>query len=259
MKIGCHAVMFGPKIATDTTEVIREIATTGFQGIEAGNRFIALDKRDTFMKELAANNLELAAIHYNTPAWREDPKAAIAGAVAEAKFMAETANKNINFSFMPAPDDDAAALAKIFNEAALACAEYGVSLNYHNHWAEFANGGSFYHALVEEAPALHFAFDLGWIYRGGFDPIAVLKETEGRCNYVHLRDPDDGPENVELPDGRKFYLFPELGEGTQDLAKEVAFLKTYLPADGWCVVEYEGGEPDVNRYIRAKKYLDSIL
>jgi sugar phosphate isomerase/epimerase len=258
MKIGCHAVMFAAKLATDTVEVVNEIATTGFQGIEAGNRFVAIDKREVLMNSLKENGLELAAIHYNIQNWITDPNAAIAGAVEEAKFMAETPNKNVNFSFMPTEDMDFDSVVNTFNEAAKACSQYGVSLNYHNHWAEFANGGKFYHTLIEKAPDLHFAFDLGWVYRGGFDPIAVLKEAQGRCTYVHLRDPDDGPENAVV-NGRKFYLFPELGNGKTDLKAQLSFLKDYMPEDGWVVVEYEGGEPDVNRYIRAKKVIDSLL
>ena len=258
MKIGCHAVMFAAKLATDTEEVIRQIGTTGFQGIEAGSRFIAIDNRQTLMTALQENHLELAAIHYGTMEWRANPEAAIKGAVEEAAFMSKNSSRNINMSFMPQEGDDFKALAKIFNEAALACKEQGVSFNYHNHAGEFANDGAFYYTLLEYAPDLNFAFDLGWVYRGGFDPLKVLREAEGRCHYVHLRDPDDGPNSIEF-DGRSFYQFPELGYGKTDLKGQLAFLKEYLPDDGWCVVEYEMGEPDVQRYVRAKQVIDSLM
>ena len=250
--------MFAAKLATDTKEVIGEIATTGFRGIEAGARFVALENRAPLMQALAENGLELAAIHYNYPDWRTDPETGIKGAVEEARFMAGTANRNINMSFMPAPDEDLDAICDTFNRAARACAEYGVSLNYHNHRAEFDNDGRFYHALLEKAPDLHFCFDLGWVWKAGFDPLKVLEEARGRCSYVHLRDPDSGPDNAQI-NGHSFYLFPELGKGEVDLKSELDFLKGYLPEDGWVVVEYEGGEPDVQRYIRAKQYIDSIM
>lgn len=257
MKIGCHAVMFAAKLATDTAEVVRSIGKTGFQGIEAGARFISLENREPLMQALTENGLELAAIHAAVGDWRTDPDRAIRQIVEEAKFMSRTPNHNVNFSFHAEEDEDFRALCKTFNDAAIECKKHGISLNYHNHNWEFLNGGKFYHALVEYAPDLNFCFDLGWIYRGGFDPMQVLKENVGRVRYVHLRDPDDGPEQDF--NGRKFYLFPELGQGKANLKGQLDFLKGYLPEDGWVVVEYEGGEPDVQRYVRAKQTIDSLL
>lgn len=250
-------MMFAGKLATDTDEVIDSIGTTGFQGVECGSRFLSLDNREKMVNALKRNNLELAAIHFQGQ-WREDPKGAINAVKAEAKFMQKNANPNITFSFMPEETDDFAALAATFNDAAKVCADMGVSLKYHNHAWEFKNGGKFYYALLEHAPDLQFGFDLGWVKRGGFEPIEVLKEAQGRCTYVHLRDPDDGPDNWEIM-GRKFYRFPELGYGKTDLKAQLAFLKTYLPENGWAIVEYEGGEPDVERYVRAKKVIDSLM
>ena len=257
MKLGCHCVMFAGKLATDTEQVIGEIATTGFQGIECGSRFLSIDSRETLLGALKKNNLELAAIHF-AGNWSDDPRGTIQKVREEAKFMSMNKNPNITFSYMPTGEEDCVEMAKIFNEAAIVCKELGVSLKYHNHWAEFENGGRFYYALLDHAPELNFGFDLGWVKRGGFDPIQVLKEAGGRCTYVHLRDPDDGPVNAEI-NGRKFYLFPELGKGLTDLKGQLSFLQSYLPDDGWVVVEYEGGEPDVQRYIRAKQYIDSLM
>ena len=257
MKIGCHCVMFAGKLATDTEEVIDQISTTGFQGVECGARFLSLDNREKLLNALKKNNLELAAIHF-AGKWKEEPEETLKAVVKEAEFIAKNPNPNITFSYMPEEDDDAVAMAKLFNKAALECKALGASLKYHNHAGEFANGGKFYHALVEYAPDLNFGFDLGWVRRGGFDPIAVLKETAGRCTYVHLRDPDDGPDNMEI-NGRKFYRFPDLGYGLTDLKGQLAFLKDYLPENGWVIVEYEGGEPDVQRYVRAKQVIDSLM
>lgn len=260
MKLGCHAVMFAAKLATDMEETVKAIASTGFQGIECGNRFISLERRPELMELLAANGLELGAIHFAFMAIREDPEGLCAGLRKEAEFMATTPNKNINISFMPTPNDDAHKLARTFNEAAKVCAEYGVSLNYHNHLAEFGNDAAFIHTLLDEAPALHYAFDLGWVKRAGYDPIKLLKEAEGRCNYVHLRDPKNEVATAYTLDAmRSLPPFPEFGQGETNLKEQIDFLQTYLTKDGWAIVEHEGGEPNAERYVKAKAVLDALL
>ncbi len=252
--------MFAAKLATDMEETVKAIATTGFQGIECGNRFIPLEDRPKLMELLAENNLELGAIHFNFMKIREDQEGFYAGLKKEAEFMAKTPNKNINISFMPMPTDDHHKMAAIFEEAAKVCAAEGVSLNYHNHLAEFANDGAFVHTLLEEAPTLHYAFDLGWVKRAGYDPIKLLKEAEGRCNYVHLRDPKQEVAQAFTIDAmRTLPRFPEFGEGQTNLKEQLDFLKGYLKEDGWAIVEHEGGEPDVKRYIRAKAVLDYLM
>lgn len=260
MKYGCHAVMFAAKLATNMEEVVKDIATTGFSGIECGNRFISLEVRDKLMELLAENNLELAAIHYNSMDWRTDPAKAIAGLKAEAEYMGKTANKNINMSFMVQPDEDINKIIATFEEAAKVAADYGCSLNYHNHLSEFANDGKFIYELLEKAPHMNFAYDLGWVQRAGFDAVKLLKESEGRCNYVHLRNPKkEAIVECTLEGMRSLPLFPEFYAGETDIKPQLEYLNAHFNDKGWAIVEHEGGEPDVQRYIKAKAYLDSLL
>ena len=252
--------MFGPKLSTDMDEVIREISTTGFQGIECGMRFVPLEQRDQLMETLAKYNLELAAIHYNYMNWREDPKNGIEGVRKEATYMKNTANKNIMMSFMPLPGEDVDRLAEIFNEAAMAAAEEGVALRYHNHLAEFGDGARFIYTMLEKAPALQFGYDLGWAKRAGFDPIKLLEMTGKRCNYCHLRDPkNEVAEAYTIEAMRAIGPFPEFGEGETDLKPIVDYVRTHFDEKGWAVVEHEGGAPDVQRYVKAKAVLDALL
>lgn len=260
MKYGCHAVMFAAKLATNMEEVVKDIATTGFSGIECGNRFISLQNRDKLMNLLGENNLELAAIHYAYMDWRNNPADGIEGLKKEAAYMAKTPNKNINMSFMLTPEDDIEKLTATFEEAAKAVADCGASLNFHNHLSEFANNGAFIYNLLEKAPHLNFAYDLGWVRRAGFDPIQLLKDSKGRCNYVHLRDPKNEVAFENTLEGmRSLPLFPEFGTGETNLQEQIDFLKGYMNEKGWAIVEHEGGEPDVQRYIRAKKVLDALI
>ncbi len=250
MKFGCHAVLFADRIRTEPLSLLQELKETGFSGVEFGARFVPLEDRTAVMEAFQKTGLEIAAIHYMSLDWLSDPEKAIAGAVEEAKFLSAAGGKNLTMSFMAKPEDDLTVMAKNINQAAKAVKEYGVFLNYHNHNWEFQQNGACYRALCQYAPDLYFGFDLGWVRKGGFDPVAVLRENAGRVRYVHLRDPGDDLESR---------TFPDLGEGKTDLKGQLAVLKEILPEDGWVVVEYETGEPDAKRYQKAKRYLDTLL
>ena len=50
----------------------------------------------------------------------------------------------------------------------------------------------------------------------------------------------------------------DLGNGVTDLPGIIALAKEVIGPDGWIVVEYESGEKDYNRYIKAREYLKKI-
>jgi sugar phosphate isomerase/epimerase len=279
MKLGCHAAVFGrERMAAEPEVLFREIASTGFDGFECNFRFVIGEPQERFVALLKKYGLELSALHYMAD-WAGDPEGAISGAVKVAEFLATQPSKNIEMSgsWSDMTEEDMIRAAKNMNKAAVETAKLGVTLNYHNHNGEFINGALPYKVMREHAPDMFFGFDIGWIYKGGFNPISLLKENRGRVKYVHLRDPQkltvdpntmgnlmhrpkpgEKPQPPD-PEMMKFFTFPDLGDGTADLKAQINFLNGYLPDDGWMVVEYETGEPDVNRYIKAKKLIDELL
>ena len=80
------------------------------------------------------------------------------------------------------------------------------------------------------------------------DPLQVLHEQAGRVHYVHLRD----TIGVGVRD------FAALGEGTLDLPKLLACAEEVVGETGWGVVEFDKGEPDMERCRQAKRYLDAF-
>ncbi|MGI6578477.1 MAG: sugar phosphate isomerase/epimerase family protein [Eubacteriales bacterium] len=277
MKLGCHAAMFGrERMATEPEILLREIASTGFDGFECNYRFVVGDTEQEFANMLKENGLELSALHYMAN-WIEDPEGAISGAVRVAEFLATQPSKNIVMSGQWADMDEKKMIEVVKNmdRAASEVAKLGVTLNYHNHHHEFVNGALPYKIMREYAPNMFFGFDIGWAYKGGYNPISLLKENRGRVQYVHIRDPRKltDEEKVLLsrppqpfgrmgqpdPDWMKIMYFPDLGNGDTDLKAQINFLNGYLPEGGWLIVEYEMGEPNVNRYIKAKKLIDELL
>lgn len=268
MKLGCHCVLFRERIATETQLVLDGMAATGFQGVEMGARFFGTERKEFLLDALQKAGIELAALHVGVPTeqWVSDPEKAIETVLDAARFIRDFPNKNLTMSGQPV--EDAVTAAKNMNRAALACRELGVTLGYHNHATEFsANDAAMYKAIRDYAPDMNFAFDLGWVQKGGYDPYQVLEENKGRVAYVHLRDfggIDYLPESeTPLKDqygshvGDATPFFPDLGGGQTDFKKLLSYLEDYLPADGWAIVEYETGEQDFERYRKAKAFLDA--
>jgi sugar phosphate isomerase/epimerase len=255
---GCHAVLFGEKIKTETSTVLENLAKTGFAGIEAGFRFIG-DDLPRMVDEIEKHGLLFAGFHAGTKFadFLSNPDAGGELLFTITDKLLQVPEKimpfrNIIMSSNFAGLENKADLEKAvvnFNEIAGKIKAKGVTINYHNHTWEFENGGVIYKALLEKAPNLNFGFDLGWVEAGGGNIETVLKESRGRVQYVHLRD--------MVSAGSKECA--DLGQGTTDLPKVIALAKEVIGPNGWIVVEYETGEKDYTRYNRAYEYLSKFM
>lgn len=254
MKLGSHAVLFKERIKNDTDALLQEFASIGYQGVEIGSRFFGTDEREVLQEKLDKYGIELSGMHVGVPLveWLSKPEESANCVLAVAEFMKEMPNKNVimtgnkqNLVY----DVDFKKIAQNINEVSKKCKDMGVTLNYHNHDWEFLNNAVIYKALVEYAPSINFAFDLGWVYVGGFDPVKIVKEHADRISYVHLRD--------TIAVGTRD--FAEIGQGALDLPLLMNTLKGILGENEWGVVEFDKGEVDMQRYKNAKLYFDSIL
>lgn len=250
MKIGCHAVLFRERIKSHTEEILKGIAAAGFQGFEMGARFFGTDDGEYLKGLLEKYGLELAGMHIGCPlkVWAETPDENLQKVLAAARFLRDMPNKNIIMSGSDFSGGNVQEAARNIEKAAVRCSETGVRLHYHNHDWEFLNGAGVYKALRAFAPGLYFALDLGWVYKGGCEPISLIRENADRISYLHLRDPKE-------KSGREF---PELGEGLFDYAKLMKAAEEVLGKEGWAVVEYETGPEDPGRYAKARKFLEGL-
>jgi sugar phosphate isomerase/epimerase len=106
----------------------------------------------------------------------------------------------------------------------------GVSLGYHNHWAEFEtilDGQTAWSALIERLDATVFAeVDIYWATLGGADPRQVIADLGDRLWLLHVKDgPCDAPESPMVA----------VGSGTLDIP---AILKS-APTAKWHIVELD--------------------
>lgn len=247
MKIGCHAVLFREKIKEETEDTIEKLASTGFSGSEIGSRFFGTEDKEELLEILNKHNYQITGMHIGGPLedWCNLGDEMLGKILSVAEFVKDMPNKNVVMSTKPfeGSKDELVQAAKNIEKAANRCQEMGVALNLHNHAWEFENNALIFNALVKYAPSLKLGLDLGWVYVAGYDPIEIVKEYAHRINYVHLRDANEDKE------------FVELGEGVFDYSQLMTILKEVLDENGWAVAEYEHGDQDINRYIRAYEFL----
>jgi sugar phosphate isomerase/epimerase len=103
------------------------------------------------------------------------------------------------------------------NEGAVNAREYGITVGYHNHYAEFANkfdGDLAYDVLLDELhPEVLLELDMYWVLLGGADPADVLRTLGERVRFLHVKD---GPAEY---DGD--YMVP-VGQGRVDIPAVLA-------------------------------------
>ena len=246
MKIGAHCVLFKERIASETAEILNEIKKAGFAGFEMGARFFSLEDKDKLTDAMAQSGIELFGLHAAAmfPELAENKESASERLLNAARFLEDMPNKNIIMSSMQFDGCDKQAAAKNLNDIVLRCADVGVTVHYHNHAGEFINDMEVFKILAENAPALQFGVDLGWVYVAGCEPLDILKTYGARINYVHLRDAKT----------RDREGFTELGEGSVDFPA----LMSALHDVEWAVVEYEDGLEDIQRYANARKFLQGL-
>ncbi|MFC9842886.1 sugar phosphate isomerase/epimerase family protein [Streptomyces sp. NPDC060223] len=122
------------------------------------------------------------------------------------------------------------------NRAAANAAVHGMTIAYHNHFAEFRNvfdGRTAYDILLDALePCVLLQLDTYWAHTGGVDPAALAASLGDRLVSVHLKD---GPAR-----GMDDYMVP-FGDGVVDV--EAAARAN--PAVRWNIVEMDRSHHDM--------------
>lgn len=125
----------------------------------------------------------------------------------------------------------------------------GIRLSYHNHAMEFEtfDGDDRYKLDIlyqsTSAENLYAEIDTAWVYTGGVDPAAYIRQYAGRCPIIHVKDRKQ--ELVE--DNRP--VFTPLGQGC--LNWDDIFSASAEADVEWCVYEQDSHEGDVWENLRA--------
>jgi sugar phosphate isomerase/epimerase len=263
MKFGCHAVMFGPMLATATETVFEKLSKTGFSGIEMGARFMGAKESGRIIESAEKWRLEIAAIHVPSSfsEFADKPEEVIDRVLKIAEIAKGLKNKNISMSCLNKPSAEAKEpdprlkdpafvkkAAQGIGELVKRTKDMGVSLNYHNHYWEFENDCLLFNTLFMDVPDLNFCFDVGWVYSAGNDPIEIIERNTDRFPFIHLRDYSN-----------EFKEFVNLGEGDLDYSRLLKTLNSNQGKCEWAIVEYEQGQPNYKRYTTARIFIENLM
>ena len=96
----------------------------------------------------------------------------------------------------------------------------GISLYYHNHHLEFAkyDGQTALEIIRDNSTKIGFEIDVHWVWRGGYDPVKVIKAFGSRAKLIHLKDYRIGQLDPSKGFGAMADIvqFAEIGEGSLD-------------------------------------------
>jgi len=232
-QLGCQTITFGPEQKSHFPEVFEAVAKAGYQGVELGYKHICEILPADLKKMLSKHGLALAGSHGSIDLEVPDPKAGGRKLIESVlDYLNAMGCKILMASGLHYKDDAQFAKAvDALNRSAAACKARGVSLCYHNHAWEFADGEKTMKGLLGRAGAdLCFCPDVGWVHKGGKNVIEFLESVKDRIGYVHYKDfATAAPEPKD---------FVELGKGVVPL-KNIARWLQKNTRDLWIVAEQD--------------------
>ena len=226
-------IVFGPRNQSDLAGVLKEVATAGFPAIEAWNLFASHGEEAT-RRMLAENDLRVSGAHFGygdyADAAKLDSHIAYAKAIGITNLMCSGVSDGKTIAGYKQS-------AKLFNEIGRKLADHGLTFNYHNHAWEFDDlgGANGMEVLSQETdPALvKYNLDVFWLYYGGQDPVAFIRQHADRCGYFHFKD----GRKVTGAGGKAHPEFLELGTGDVDL--KAAYQAALAAGAQWIVAEQD--------------------
>jgi sugar phosphate isomerase/epimerase len=129
------------------------------------------------------------------------------------------------------------------NEANVVALANGLTLSYHNHWAEctLVNGRLAYEVMLDQlAPDILFEVDTYWAKTAGVDPARMVRQLGNRAPLLHIKD---GPCVMDAP-------MTAVGDGVVDVPGIVA---AGAGATEWLIVEIDRCATDMLEAV-AKSY-----
>jgi sugar phosphate isomerase/epimerase len=231
MRVGIQTRPWGPeKNRQQLPQVLAEIASVGYDGVEIGAQHLDLSRPDAFRQLVASHNLQPAAIHvggeiYNPQAIQEAlgnlERTVLLAAKAGAMFLAFSGKAKDGKSI-----EELHIEADSLSRVGQLCQDNGLRLAYHNHYWEIQDDCRELRYLCEHTdPVLvSLCLDVAWVHRAGGNPAEVAQAFLDRIAYFHIKDTTDAE-------------WREVGYGDVDLQSLFAVIRTReFP---WLVVEQD--------------------
>jgi sugar phosphate isomerase/epimerase len=170
----------------DLEGTLARLAAIGFLGIETYG-LVEHFGPTRVRKAIEAAGLELTSAHTPFPAGAEAKRILDENAELGASLLVWSLEREE----FDSPSDLAYGLRRV-NDAAELAAARGMTVVYHNHFAEFSQrfaGRPAYDVLLDDVdPRVVFELDAYWAVMGGADPAEVLARLGDRVRLIHVKD-----------------------------------------------------------------------
>lgn len=231
----------GQNFWNDLDSVFIEVAASGATHVEGFLDWFDSDVKAARVQELLKKHALTLAGAYAGGVFHQEAEArkAIDAILKQADRARQRCGKIfIDVNPQPLPNRAAKTEEQLAVQAAMLkllgrkLADKGMSLVIHQHDAEILNNAREfrYHVAHFDGKVVGFCLDTHWVYRGGQDPLMLLKEAGSKVKALHLRNSVNGIWTESLGPGDVDY------DGISDYLRQGGF-------SGWLVVElaYEQG------------------
>ena len=194
-EIGLQMYSLRHQLAEDAPAAIKQVADWGIAVVEGGGMQGDLTVAE-FRQALRDNEVQVVSVDTSFEELRDNPLAVVYKAdyfgAKYATFYWIPHDGSRTFGF-----EDAHKAVEVMNEAGAILAKNGITLQYHPHGYEFTphEDGTLLDYIITATENAEFQMDVYWIKQGGGDPVAILKQYEGRFKSLHLKDRAHGTPN----------------------------------------------------------------
>jgi len=188
-------------LAEGVEEAFAATRRAGYKQVELMAAFFTPDLREKTIKALRQHSLELPVVYNGGPMHEAaGAEKSIVATVELAEVVKAAGASVIDFNPNPKPkrerksDEELATQARYVNQLGAELQRRGMRLILHHHDPEMAdNAREWRHLVAKTDPRLvSFCVDVHWVYRGGQDPLTLLREAGSRLVELHLRNSKQG-------------------------------------------------------------------
>ncbi|MBT3375085.1 MAG: TIM barrel protein [Lentisphaerae bacterium] len=184
LKVGIQLYSVRDFTGDDTfKDILSQLAEFGFEGVEFAWKYggMSPDELAAFLQSIG---LSCCGLHVQL-AELQDPNHLVYEYALACKSPFITTS-------LCGRTDEWGELVPQVGEAAAIAAGKGLQFTYHNHWHEFEKSEGVYLQDIlrdqSDPEVVNFELDLGWIKKGGEEPMAYWQTYAGRVPQIHLRD-----------------------------------------------------------------------
>ncbi|HYA22196.1 MAG TPA: sugar phosphate isomerase/epimerase [Thermoproteota archaeon] len=194
-KIGAQLIIWGERQAKDLGNVLKEVASLRYAGVEMGPGPLA--NLEDPKKLFTSNGLVLAGLHIGVGDMKVVDTCLQLLRKCDAHYLLFSGAGGRNNS-----EEEYRQNSKFIKAAAEKSRELNIRVCYHNHYQEIVDGAKGIKIVCSEVEPelLSLCVDTFWVQYAGASPVQFIKENLDRISYLHLKDLKD-KEFVELGQG----------------------------------------------------------